>query len=438
MKFRNLILLITLGITLTSCNQSTSSSDAILDYIILSDMTTTYLKDSEFSFDGVVTAYYSNKSHKVVTPTTVSSVDTSRLGKQNVVVSYTEREITRSDVYSITVSNHSVQDVTSISVSGQQNEFYQDDTFVFGGVVKLHYSNGDIETTNEYTLSSVDMSRLGEQIVRVTYSRNSSIYTEYQINISEYTDDPIDGAYITLNYRTLELERLSNTQYALTVNFVNCASEDVSWSSSDTSVATVSRGGAVRSAKTNNGVAIITCTTESGRKATCVVTVVEQIVPKTQVYQLVTDFESLKVGDIVVIASPENGVTATSECTGMYLHPVESNFSSDYSSITSLGEGTAEFILDGEYENWTLENQEGKYLASTHEKKVTFVNNKGNIHWDIHDNLDDSGDVVIESEVESHGYFMYNIKQAKFTVYTSEIQEGLLVLPKLYKLTYVS
>ena len=78
--------------------------DAELSSIALSGQTTTYEVGDTFSFDGVVTATYSDGNSKEVTPTEVSSPDMSTIGDKTVTVSYTEDEITKTAEYTITVS----------------------------------------------------------------------------------------------------------------------------------------------------------------------------------------------------------------------------------------------------------------------------------------------------------------------------------------------
>ncbi len=58
---------------------------------------------SIYSFDGVVTATYSDGLTAVVTPTSISEVDTSELGEKEVIISYTEGSITVETIIVITV-----------------------------------------------------------------------------------------------------------------------------------------------------------------------------------------------------------------------------------------------------------------------------------------------------------------------------------------------
>ena len=432
--------------------QDTDTSDKTLVDISLSGMTTTYLQNSTFSFDGKCVAHFSDESYETVTPSSVSRPDMSLLGDQFVHVSYVYKQESKASSYKIFIFSPEDEEnyPTSLTLAEMTTEYEVGDIFSFDGVATVTYTDGSSKVVTQVSTSSPDMSTAGEKDVTVRYTEGLiTVSNSYTINVKEKSVDPGDDddpeeycGYITLSERNLEIELSSTKKTYLTVNFIDCELEyDVTWASSDEDVALVSQYGGVYSAKKNTGTAVITCTTASGKSAKCVVRVVTKIEPKTERYCLVTDLSSLDVGDIIVIASPQNGVTASNDNLHMKLNPVTTKFSSDYSYITQLGNDTAEFILstDGKGEGFTLENQNNQYLASTHEGKVTFVNNKGNIHWDIYGNeYDDITDAVIDSEVETHGYFMFNIKQNYFTTYLdSSIQPGLLVLPKIYRLTYI-
>lgn len=77
---------------------------ATLSSIALSGQSTTYEVNETFSFDGTVTATYSDGSSKTVTPTSVSTPDMSTTGSKTVTVSYTEGEETKTATYTITVT----------------------------------------------------------------------------------------------------------------------------------------------------------------------------------------------------------------------------------------------------------------------------------------------------------------------------------------------
>ena len=95
------------ALLLTSCDwfNPTPAKTVTLESISLSEYSTEYVVDSEFSFDGVVTAHYSDNSSKTVTPTYVSQPNMSTAGEKDVTVTYTEKNVSKYASYTITVTN---------------------------------------------------------------------------------------------------------------------------------------------------------------------------------------------------------------------------------------------------------------------------------------------------------------------------------------------
>lgn len=81
-----------------------SSSTVTLESIAVSGQTTTFTVGDTFSFNGKVTATYSDGTTKEVTPTEVSSPDLSSAGEKEVTVTYTEGDVTKTFKYNITVN----------------------------------------------------------------------------------------------------------------------------------------------------------------------------------------------------------------------------------------------------------------------------------------------------------------------------------------------
>ena len=76
----------------------------VLTGISVSGQTTRFYVGDTFTFDGVVTATYSDETSKTVTATSVSSPDMSVAGTPNVTVTYTEEGVSVSAKYTINVS----------------------------------------------------------------------------------------------------------------------------------------------------------------------------------------------------------------------------------------------------------------------------------------------------------------------------------------------
>ena len=76
--------------------------------------------------------------------------------------------------------------LSSISVSDMTLAYTVDDTFSFDGVLKAHYSDGNIETVIPDSVSTPDMSTSGNKTITVTYSEgNITKTTSYIIFVSE-------------------------------------------------------------------------------------------------------------------------------------------------------------------------------------------------------------------------------------------------------------
>lgn len=87
---------------------SITVSAGILSSISVSGMTTVYVRNAAFSFDGVCTATFENGYQKVVVPTSISSPDMTTTGVKQVTVSYTYGSIDKSTSYEITINSYRV------------------------------------------------------------------------------------------------------------------------------------------------------------------------------------------------------------------------------------------------------------------------------------------------------------------------------------------
>ncbi len=245
---------------------------------------------------------------------------------------------------------------------------------------------------------------------------------------SEAPSGPVTG----LSFNAQEYDVKIGKKLYLTVDFtptdLPIDDKEVEWSSSDASVASVDQYGRVTGIK--EGHTLITCRSLRGdAEARCTVYVVNGDASYKKQWLKVDDPAALVPGDLLTIACPEENKVATLENVGMYLHPTAATFSSDKGEITSLPSDAGTYILDGSHNNWTLESQEGMYLATTNEKKVTFVKNKGNIHWAF---TKEEGYLYMESTSNVRGWMMYNAKSSMFATYESNVQVDMFTI-SLYK-----
>lgn len=148
-------------------------------------------------------------------------------------------------------------------------------------------------------------------------------------------------------------------------------------------------------------------------------------------WTLVTDASDLSVGDEIVMACYTKGYTAGSLSSSV-LGTVTSLFSTDHTTITSLGDGTVVFTLgrpEGSDTMWTLTSDDG-VLGATAAKKLAW--DSGIMSWSI--TCDSNGSATVQNATSSYGRFLYNANTPRFTTYTSASNEAML-LPQLYRKT---
>lgn len=418
---------------------------------------TTFEYNSTFSYEGlVVTAYYDNDSHEEVTDYQVSSPSMTTSGYQDVTVTY----LTESKTYQIYVNEYVAPKLLDrIELSGTYpTTFTVDDEFSYEGlVVTAYYDDDSYKTVTPTNITNPDMSSAVSKTITVTYEEgNRTRSATYDITINpkegEEEEETYQG-YVKLAYSHLTVVKNSSTTTYLNPDIVDNDSIDVGdfpfrFEVDKTGYVEVGKYGSVKSAKQNIGSCVVTCicTENTALTAKCYVEVVESAPQVEKGWVRVDDYDSLSQGDILVIASPRQNVTASLDTLHSVLNPVSSTFSSDKKTITNLGEGSAEFFLGfEEYKGemtMTLEAQTGEYLVCTNQGKVKLDSAKNmNRYWDIHSNVDpETGDgniedgAVIENYLTQFGYLMYNAISSYFTTYVENtLRPDIMELPFLYR-----
>ena len=161
-----------------------------LQYISISgNYKTIFNYGDTFTYSGlIVTAYYSDNSHKEVTGYSVSTPNMYLEGTQSVTVTYSEDGISKSTSYIITINKVEEVILVSISISGTyQTIFEYNETFNYNGlIVTAYYSNNTSKAVTNYSVSNPNMTLVGSQKVTVTYSENNiSKTSSYNITVKE-------------------------------------------------------------------------------------------------------------------------------------------------------------------------------------------------------------------------------------------------------------
>ena len=176
-----------------------------------------------------------------------------------------------------------------VNSRAKKYEYISDNTSV--AIISYGRVKGVAEGTANITVSVADSNYKPEQVtLQVTVSEKKIEITEVLLN--KYAETLTEGDTITLSAEVLPYD----TTY----------SKNVSWSSSNEAVATVSADGTVTAKSA--GTAIITATSENGMTASCTITVEKKLIPITEVY-LDKSSATLTEGDTATLTAtvlPEN------------------------------------------------------------------------------------------------------------------------------------
>lgn len=211
------------GTTKTQTYEITISAGT-LSSISVSGMTTEYVKNAPFTFDGTCTATLENGYQKTVTPTSVSSPDMTTGGSKTVTVSYTYNGKTVSTDYSITVNAY--RTVIEEVYSTYATVTYPNNTQTFDST-KLSVSTGGYTTIEDNSIRMGSGSNTGS----ITVTSLNSVANIYKVVASakSYGSDSsviltIDGTSntITSDYKDYEKEFASPVS---SVTFATTASK---------------------------------------------------------------------------------------------------------------------------------------------------------------------------------------------------------------------
>ena len=158
---------------------------------------------------------------------------------------------------------------------------------------------------------------------------------------------------VTLDKSTYEMTVGDNVALKATVNPSNATDKTVSWSSNNTSVATVSQNGVVTAKK--KGTAKITVTTNDGNKtAECIITVTDKVYPVESVTLDKSSWEMI-VGEDITLVATINPSNATDKTVVWNSSNTSVATVSQNGVVTAKKEGTAKITVTTNDGNKTAE-----------------------------------------------------------------------------------
>lgn len=184
---------------------SITVSVGTLSSIAVSEMTTTFVKNGAFSFDGTCTATFENGYQKIVTPTSVSAPDMSTTGTKTVTVSYIYNGNTRTANYQITVNSYRHVYEETESLIGTI-EYTSDEEIISDPTLSTSSSGGYSKIDTQYHAWRLGAS--GKTGTLTVKSTSTNIY-KIVVNAKYYSSD--SGTRFTIG----------GTSYNLTSSFTD-------------------------------------------------------------------------------------------------------------------------------------------------------------------------------------------------------------------------
>ncbi len=199
--------------------ESTPTTEPILSSISLSGQKTTFTVGDTFSFDGIVTATYSDSSTDDVTDsTTFSGYNMSTAGTQEVTASYTEGGVTKTAKYNITVNQQ--QQPTSDVPMTANGDFIKitSITNLVDGEYLIVYESGNLAFNGGLSTLDATGNKISITISNSTISATSSVLAAtFTYNSTDKTLKSKSGYYIGQNSNANGLASSTSVAYQNTI-----------------------------------------------------------------------------------------------------------------------------------------------------------------------------------------------------------------------------
>lgn len=311
--------------------------------------------------------------------------------------------------------------LTSITVTPNKTTYSVGDSFKVTDVtVMATYSNGEPKNVTEScTYQGYDFSVSGAQTIYVYYSENNvTVSTDYQINV---TSSPV----VTLDKYEMTLVHVEGGKEATIVADAFYFTSDhltYTWSIDNPSVLDFPKEGSSITFKTNSyGTATLTCTVSDNDGHTASNSCKVYVINSSTTWRLVTDVNSLSIGDTVVIAAADYDYAIGAQKTAnRSAAPVSKN-----DDILNIGvnAGVATFtIAKGTKANtYAFQTESGNYLYAASSssnnllKEQASLDDKGS--WSI--SINGGVASIVAQGIDERNIIRYNSTSNLFSCYSS-------------------
>lgn len=327
-----------------------------LSKIDASGYSTSVYQNETYTFNGIVTATYSDGTTKNVTSSaSIGTISTSTTGTKTATISYTENGVTKTTTYSVNVEEKEpsyetitpeqaisiCEDLGSAVVSDK--EYYvkgiaEDVTYSkqydnYSG--KFKDSNFYFTQTNSNDLVSKTSDVEGKEVIIFgylelfngkyqipylpkNYSPTGSAYHSIFIKVDDPIVEKVPVASVQFGVSSLNLNTGDTSTVSYTVLPSNATNKTLSWSSSNSTVASVSNSGVITAKTAGNATITAKSTDGSNKEASLTVIVTKVDVPVTGISLNKTSLsiQKGKTAQLTATISPSNASDKTISWSG--------------------------------------------------------------------------------------------------------------------------
>ena len=237
-----------------------------------------------------------------------------------------------SDYINVGANKNLVLQCTDIITEKRYAEYTSDKTFI----------SRNIDAPDNFTTSETT------QYIRLTFSASASDNATVKEAVV-LKDHETDVKTITLDKTNISLVIGSTEQLTATISPSNATNKTITWSTNNSSIATVENG-LVRAVAV--GSAIITATTSNGITATCNVTVIATNVSVTSV-SLNKTTSSIEIGNIETLTATISPSNATNKNVTWHSNSTSIATVSSTGDVTAISPGQATITVTTEDGNHT-------------------------------------------------------------------------------------
>ena len=359
------------------------------------------------TFDDSVNFYTLSGEDNVVSVNSSGRIAATGTGSDYVVIESNADSSVYASVYvTVTSSGSSTPTVTSVTVTASSLNLDLNGTTTGTLTATVNGTNNPSQavTWTSSNTSVATVSALG--VVTAKATGNATITATSQEDGTKsgtctvtVTDSTVHVSSVSLNKASTTITKGDNETLVATVSPNNATNKSVTWSSSNTSAATVNSGGVVSvpSGATTGATATITVRTVDGSyTATCTVTVGEKTA--TGEYQLVNSISDLSVGSSYLIANGTSGTVKTMAVTNNTNNRPTTELTVSNNKLTR-GSTALSVTLGGESGAWTFvtENYAGTagYLNATSTTNSNYLQVKSSLDNYAYFSISFSGDAAV-------------------------------------------